>query len=529
MARLFFRLKLTLLRNGLRSNWRRRLGIGFSAFAWFWLVAATLAVLLASRSQALVVPLVFDSFFLGWLFLPLLGMGTDETLDPSRLALLPLEGPALMRGLLTASLVGLGPVATLIALSGALIRSGPGVAGSIVVGAAVAVELLACVVGSRAMTTLFSGVLRSRRGRDLLVFVVAVAGIVPALAGQIVPRLLVSRNHRTVTLGPVGRALSWLPSGWLAQAALQARAGHLPVAVAELAAGVAAVAAGLWVWAWALQRALTTSEPASGRQGRKGKGQKGRSLFSPPLSFLPRTRTGVMAAKELRYMWRDPRRRASLLSVVILLAFPVAGILMGRTHPRQLVLLAGAGTLVLCLQAVNQFGLDGPAFWMNVAAGGDPAADLRGKNLAIGVLGAVLVAVEAVGLAALSGGWTYLPAAVFLGAAAMGVALGVANQASVLAPYPVTDTATNLWGNNAGCLTALTGLLAMAVTGLLLGPIVAAVAVSLAVWRAGLIAVAAGAALYGYLLWRLGCRLAGTRLRNRQIEVLQAVSARSAG
>ncbi|HWD71309.1 MAG TPA: hypothetical protein VG779_02170 [Actinomycetota bacterium] len=523
MARHFLRLKLTLLRNGLRSNWQRKLGIGLSAFAWFWLVVASLGVLLASRSQGLVVPLVFDSFFLGWLFLPLLGMGTDETLDPSRLALLPLEGPVLMRGLLTASLVGLGPVATLVALSGALIRARPGVAESLVIGAAVAVELLLCVVGSRAMTTLFSGVLRSRRGRDLLVFVVAVAGIVPALAGQIVPRLLVSPNHKTITLGPAGRALSWLPSGWLAQSILQARAGHLPVAIAELAAGGAAVAAGLWVWSRALQRALTTSEPGSAKQGRKGPG-----LFSPPLSFLPRTRTGAMAAKEMRYMWRDPRRRASLLSVVILLAFPVAGILMGRTHSRQLVLLAGAGALVLCLQAVNQFGLDGPAFWMNVAAGGDPAADLRGKNLAIAVPGAVLVAVEALGLAVLSGGWAYLPAAVFLGAAAIGVALGVANQASVLAPYPVTDTATNLWGNNAGCLTALTGLLAMAVTGLLLGPVVAAVAVSLAAWRPGLIVVAAAAALYGYVLWRLGCRLAAARLRNRQIEVLQAVSSRSA-
>ena len=523
MARHFLRLKLTLLRNGLRSNWQRKLGIGLSAFAWFWLVVASLGVLLASRSQGLVVPLVFDSFFLGWLFLPLLGMGTDETLDPSRLALLPLEGPALMRGLLTASLVGLGPVATLVALSGAAIRARPGLAESLVIGAAVAVELLLCVVGSRAMTTLFSGVLRSRRGRDLLVFVVAVAGIVPALAGQIVPRLLVSPNHKTITLGPAGRALSWLPPGWLAQAILQARAGRLPVAIAELSAGVAAVAAGLWLWSWALQRALTTSEPASAKQGRKGPG-----LFSPPLSFLPRTRTGAMAAKEMRYMWRDPRRRASLLSVVILLAFPAAGILMGRTRSRELVLLAGAGALALCLQAVNQFGLDGAAFWMNVAAGGDPAADLLGKNLAIAVLGAVLVAVEALGLAVLSGGWAYLPAAVFLGAAAIGVALGVANQASVLAPYPVTDTATSLWGNNAGCLTALTGLLAMAVTGLLLGPVVAAVAVSLAAWRPGLIVVAAAAALYGYFLWRLGCRLAATRLRNRQIEVLEAVSSRSA-
>jgi ABC-2 type transport system permease protein len=523
MARHFLRLKLTLLRNGLRSNWLRKLGIGFSVFAWFWLVVAALGLLLASRSQALVVPLVFDAFFLGWLLLPLLGMGTDETLDPSRLALLPLDRPALMRGLLTASLVGLGPIATLLALSGTLIRLRPGLAGTLVIGALVAVELLLCVAGSRATTTLFSRVLRSRRGRDVLVFVLAIAGLVPAIAGQIVPRLLVSPNHRTITVGPAGRALYWLPSGWLAHAVLQARAGHLVVALAELAAGGAAVAAALWLWAWALQRALTTSEPATARQARKRPG-----LFSPPLSFLPRTRTGAVAAKEMRYMWRDPRRRASLLSVVILLAFPVAGIVMGRTQARQLVLLAGAGVLVLSLQAVNQFGLDGPAFWMNVAAGGDPAADLRGKNLAIAVPGAVVVAVEAVGLAALSGGWAYIPAALLLGAAAMGVTLGVANQASVLAPYPVTDSPTNLWGNNAGCLTALTGLLAMAVTGVLLGPVVAAVAVSLTAWRVGLVVVAAGAAIYGYLLWRLGSRLAANRLRTRQIEVLQAVSGRSA-
>jgi ABC-2 type transport system permease protein len=523
MARHFLRLKLTLLRNGLRSNWLRKLGIGFSVFAWFWLVVAALGLLLASRSQALVVPLVFDAFLLGWLFLPLLGMGTDETLDPSRLALLPLERPTLMRGLLTASLVGLAPIATLLALSGVLIRLRPGPAGTLVIGALLAVELLLCVVGSRAVTTLFSGVLRSRRGRDVLVFVLAIAGLVPALAGQIVPRLLVSPNHRTITVGPAGRVLYWLPSGWLAHAVLQARAGHLLVAVAELVAGGVAVAAALWLWAWALQRALTTSEPATAKQARKGPG-----LFSPPLSFLPRTRTGAVAAKEMRYMWRDPRRRASLLSVVILLAFPVAGILMGRTHARELVLLAGAGVLILGLQAVNQFGLDGPAFWMNVAAGGDPAADLRGKNLAIAAPGAVVVAVEAVGLAALSGGWAYMPAALLLGAAAMGVTLGVANQASVLAPYPVTDSSTNLWGNNAGCLTALTGLLAMVVTGLLLGPIVVGVAVSLTAWRVGLTAVAAGGAIYGFLLWRLGCRLAANRLRNRQLEVLQAVSGRSA-
>jgi ABC-2 type transport system permease protein len=522
LARYFVRLKLTLVRNGLRSSWQRKLGIGLSLVALVLLVLVALGLFLASPSQKLVVPLVFDALFLGWLFLPLLGMGSDETLDPSRLALLPLKRPTLMRGLMTASLVGLAPIATLVALSGALLHQRPGIAGTLVIAALVVVELLLCVVGSRAMTTLFSGALRSRRGRDVLVFAVAAAGLVPALVGQILPRLLVGPGNKTITVGPAGRALYWLPSGWVAHAVLQARAGHLPVAIAELLAGTGAVAAGLWVWSRALDRALTTSERASAKARHKGPG-----LFSRPLSFLPRTRTGAMAAKEMRYMWRDPRRRASLLSVVILLGFPVAGVLMGRARSRELVLLAGAGALFLCLQAVNQFGLDGPAFWMNVAAGGDPTADLRGKNLAFAAPGAVVVAVEAVGLALLSGGWAYVPDALLLGAAVMGVTLGVANEASVLAPYPVTDSATNLWGNNAGCLTAVTGLLALGITALLLGPIVVAVAVSLAAWRVGLPAVAAGAALYGFVLWRAGCRLAGDRLRTRQIEVLQAVSGRS--
>jgi len=37
---------------------------------------------------------------------------------------------------------------------------------------------------------------------------------------------------------------------------------------------------------------------------------------------------------------------------------------MGRTHDRQIVCWRPPVALVLCLQAVNQFGLDGPAFLM---------------------------------------------------------------------------------------------------------------------------------------------------------------------
>jgi len=279
----------------------------------------------------------------------------------------------------------------------------------------------------------------------------------------------------------------------------------------------------LWIWSRSLQRVLTTSEPARTKTATKGHG-----LFSAPLVFLPRTRTGAVAAKELRYLWRDPRRRASMLSVAILLSFPVVGVVMGQTRARELVLLAGAGGLVVCLQAVNQFGYDGPAFWLHVAAGGDPAADLRGKNLGLASVGLVVIAAEALLLAALSGGWAYVPGSILLGAGAMGITLGVANETSVLAPYPIADATANLWANNTGCLTALTGLLAIAVIGGLLLPVGVGVAITIAAWRRGFLLVAITGCAYGIGVWQAGTRLAARRLRSHQIECLEAVSGRRA-
>ena len=65
---------------------------------------------------------VFGVATLGWTVLPILGFGNDETLDPQRLATLPLSRRQLVSGVLAASLVGVAPLATLVALSGALRR-----------------------------------------------------------------------------------------------------------------------------------------------------------------------------------------------------------------------------------------------------------------------------------------------------------------------------------------------------------------------------------------------------------------------
>ncbi len=98
MARLFVRLKLSLLRNGLRRGWQQVIATVFGA-----LYALPIAVLAAVGFTALgrrddlaelaptVLLLALTVLTLGWLLVPLLAFGLDETLDPLRLRLLPLS------------------------------------------------------------------------------------------------------------------------------------------------------------------------------------------------------------------------------------------------------------------------------------------------------------------------------------------------------------------------------------------------------------------------------------------------------
>ncbi|HEU5002383.1 MAG TPA: hypothetical protein VFW71_06350 [Actinomycetota bacterium] len=520
MARYFVRLKVALTANNLRSGWRRRVGLILGLFVCFWVVIGGFATLANPQHQQTAVPAIFDAFFVAWLCLPLLGLGSDETLDPSKLALLPLTRRQLMTGLLCASLVGLAPVATLLTLTGTFAGS-PGRAPALALTAlAIAIELVLCVVGSRALTTALSSILRSRRGKDLLGFAFAIVAVMPFLASQVLSRVDLRAGNHGVLIGSASKSLSWLPPGWAAKAVLWARSGDDLKATGALAAAAAAIGLLLWFWSAMLQRALTTAEAGPSRAARKPS-----DLFGGVMRWLPRTRTGAVAAKELRYTWRDPRRRAALVTIVLLLAVPATALAKGRGSPRLVFVAAGAA-LVFALQALNQFGSDGPAFWTNVAAARDPAIDFRGKNLASALLGLAVASVAAVLLGALLHAWSFVLPTIFLAASVSGVALGVANQVSVLVPFPLPDSMTNLWAGP-GCLTVLASLSALVVIAALLTPVAVAVGVSLALWPHALVLAALAAAAYGAAIWRLGLAIATRRLRLQELPILEIVSGRA--
>src|SRR5439155_25349979 len=99
-------------------------------------------------------------------------------------------------------------------------------------------------------------------------------------------------------------------------------------------------------------------------------------------------RSGAVAAKELRYIAREPRRRMQLLSGFLVPLFAFIPLLANHQlrSPKSVLGVTGFA-FFLGLTDLNMIGVDGRAYWMNVSAGNDPYDDLLGKNLA-----AVLVA-----------------------------------------------------------------------------------------------------------------------------------------
>jgi ABC-2 type transport system permease protein len=328
-------------------------------------------------------------------------------------------------------------------------------------------------------------------------------------------------------LRPVVRVLGWLPTGLAARALVDAGQGRLLAATAELAGVALAVVALGWWWWRSLDRVLTTAEPPARR--RAGRASPG--LFPRPLRWLlPADQRGAVAAKELRYLARHPRMRVAwVISCLLGLALVVfVAVSDGIRHP-WMVLASLTMAFLAAQNSLNQYGFDGAAYWTQVVAGADPRGDLVGRNLASMVTGVLTTAVLAVALAAVTGGWLYVPVALCLGAGVLALSLGVADVVSVRFAYPLPDDATNLWavqGTGQGCLVGVVQLLAFAVQGVLVLPLAAVVVAGLAAWTPALVLVCPLAIAYGVFLWRVGLGLGASWLTGHQPELLAALSPR---
>nr|WP_246248337.1 AAA family ATPase [Micromonospora maritima] len=215
----FVRLKLRVLGNNFRGQaWRIALfvlgvlfGLWFAGVGFFLLAAPGLAG--ESRYALMTAAFGGGVLTLGWLLLPLVFFGVDETLDPARFALLPLSRRTLVTGLLAAALVSVPALATTVTVAGLVVTAGAlGGWSAALVGALGALGgLLVCVAGARAVTSAFATMLRSRRVRDLAAVLLAVlAALLGPLQLFVVAAVQQADWDR---LTGVARVLGWTPFG----------------------------------------------------------------------------------------------------------------------------------------------------------------------------------------------------------------------------------------------------------------------------------------------------------------------------
>jgi ABC-2 type transport system permease protein len=519
------RLKLRLMRN--RSKHRTRgfgmvfatLGaLGFGILGFVSSIGA--AHTSDPRVSRAVVVIGATVVVIGWAVLPLLSFGTDETLDPARLQLLPLERRPLIAGLLAASFIGYAPFAVLLTLAGVVVGYASGVGAIITLFAVVLLAVMAAAT-ARTLATALASTMSSRRGRDVIIAVTAVLGV----SVQFV-RFIHFVDIDAALLNRVSNVLRWLPPGALGQSIIDARTGHLARALVELIPALIVVPLLLALWARTLDRSLTvvTGGSTTARTA-AGSGRRS-SIFPRGLPFLRPNAWGAVAAKELRYVARDPRRRIVFAQLVLVgLGGPIWIAVTARSLPPGSVLIASIAGYIALIGALNQFGFDGGALWLDIVAGNGIRAELIGKNVALLIQALPVVLVGSLVLASASDGWAYIPAGLVIAAAGLGAGLGVANVLSVRYPQRIAETKSPFGGSagGQGCVTALILLVGMFVQGLLLAPVAIAAAVCAAVAPAALVIVAPACALYGYVLWRAGTANATRWAWWRQPEILLAV------
>ena len=276
MVATVLRLRYRILGNTLaRRPWQL---VGF-CFGILWalsILGTVIAGLIAiavfqSLDGARVVAVVGGSaLLLGWVLGPVLVTGMDTSVDADKLAPFPLSTRQIMVALTATGLTGIPGIATSIAALATIALWVRWPLAALVALPCIALAVLTCVVASRLVSALSTGLGGNRRGRELVGTVVLVLLIMsgPIITGTLA--LLSSARDLGDQLRQVSSVLGWTPIGaaWAVPGDLAAGAWggaglKLLIALATLGA--------LWVlWNRALQGATSSPRQRAAKAARSG-------------------------------------------------------------------------------------------------------------------------------------------------------------------------------------------------------------------------------------------------------------------
>lgn len=428
------RLKLTLLRNGLRRSPLQLVGMAFAGLYALGLVAMLVVVLVLLRTAPqdlayTAVVLGGSAAILGWGTVPVVASATDMTLDPARFTTFAIPMKQMLAGLALGGLIGIPGLATsLVALatvvtwSKAVLPAAAALAGAVL-------GVLTCVVLAKVVTTATASLAASRRFKDgsAVAFTVPLVLMGPIIAG-------VSQGISGSAAGFLpgfARTLSWTPLGAPWSIAGDVAAGEPGPAALKLLLSTATLAALAWAWKLLLERALVTP-PYAGSGKRKG-GKPGL------LGILPAVPAGAVMARCLTYWFRDPRYSGSLVVIPLL---PVVLLFQGGQTGdyTSLAFLAPLSAFILAWSISADVSYDNTAFALHLATGVRGVADRLGRALACLAFALPVVLVFAVGYSAFTGDWGALPGQLGMSLGVLFTGLGLSSVVSarytVAVPLP---------------------------------------------------------------------------------------------
>ena len=499
MVAVLLRLRFRVLANTLQRNTVQLVAVILGAvFGFFMVVAAVGGLFLASyapeiATQAVVVA-AGSALVLGWLIVPLLFDGVDQTLDARRLSRFPLRARQVMVATFLADAAWVPGIATtLAALAGAIAwRTHPEAAALAVVTGIVGVAT--CIVASRLATAVAGTLLRGRGAvRVGIAIIIALVVIGPILAVLTGPATAGARGPRRPLAPSVTAIIDGF--GWSPFGAVWSIPGRIVLgewAAAGAAALIAVATLVLLVVLWLLMLGLSLRVRGDAPVRAVGAGRLG------PLGWNPTTPTGAVAARSLIYWFRDSRLAKQLILIPVLPALMLLWWQLFRVDGIAIAI----GPVVASLLPLSVFaGLsyDGTAYAAELAAGVRGLHDRLGRAIALLVIAAPATVVIQVVVALVIGRPGDLPAMLGLALGTLLVSVGVVSVSSARIVVPIARAGRNPFSAQAGGATvSIVGSYAVTgITGALTIPVLALV----------IAALATGFALLGWLALVVGLLL----------------------
>ena len=373
-----------------------------------------------------------------WTFGSVLFFAMDDSVSPQRLVLFPLRSRDLVVPLLVSDLLTLPGAFTLLVCCGFVIGWATDPLLAIAGIASTVLGLVTGMLAGRILVTALSRWLAARRSRDLLYVVLLLGLIAISWGGPLLSRGMFNLDLNREAIELVGDAAGWSPMGWVWALPADLAAGRSGVAALRLALALALLAAMIWLWSRQLDRALTSPLPSAGSGAP--------TVSSPWLDRLfPPNPAGAIAARNLRYLRRDPRRFASVL---VIMATPFFVVFMNMVRDEKLIpeflwLVAALATWMGGISALQDTPMDGSALWLHAVSGIRGFEDRLGRLMANSLIYGGTFAMTMVLASTLLGAWGVFPFAFGLGLGTLianqGMSLLISSFLNGTAPPPGTN------------------------------------------------------------------------------------------